>query len=574
MLEPRSFERDSSRTVTGPRGQVGHEEHLAHSDRLVRALHHVGTDAWCLVGNGLSNQTFVRGPEGIIAIDSGESVEEMRAAIAALRTVTREPIVAVLYTHFHYVQGTRAVIDERGDGDLPIWGHTRLEGNLLRAATEVAPAYARGLIEQFALQLPLDGPDGLVNVGLGLAYRLGEHAPFTLGHVPPTETFDGPTVIRVAGLDVHVQPAPSDADDSVTFWFPALGLAVHNIVWPALFNIFAIRGEEYRDPRVLLRGLDHLRSLGAHHLIATHGPPMRGADEITERVTLYRDSIQFVWDQTVRWTNRGASSEELAHRVVMPDVYQDDWMTTELYGVVEHHTRQVRSGLFGFFDGDPQHLFPHAPDARADRFIDAMGGLDAVRDRCRGALVNDLRWALELAGLLAKRTDAGNDDRALLAAALRLVAQRSTSANIRNWCLTRALAADGAIDTSRLDQHRFQRQQVLRWPTELAVHVLRVLLDPDRAEGIDLHVAVELDGERAGLHFRHHIAAASNGDGAQATLRCSKATWAALLAGGANVSLSSLLATGSVVCEPADCRDQVVRAFACLDHPSFTTDAL
>ena len=206
MLEPRSFERDSSRTVTGPRGQVGHEEHLAHSDRLVRALHHVGTDAWCLVGNGLSNQTFVRGPEGIIAIDSGESVEEMRAAIAALRTVTREPIVAVLYTHFHYVQGTRAVIDERGGADLPIWGHTRLEGNLLRAATEVAPAYARGLIEQFALQLPLDGPDGLVNVGLGLAYRLGEHAPFTLGHVPPTETFDGPTVIRVAGLDVHVQP--------------------------------------------------------------------------------------------------------------------------------------------------------------------------------------------------------------------------------------------------------------------------------------------------------------------------------------------------------------------------------
>ena len=33
------------------------------------------------MGNGLSNQTFVEGPEGIIAIDTGESVQEMREAI-------------------------------------------------------------------------------------------------------------------------------------------------------------------------------------------------------------------------------------------------------------------------------------------------------------------------------------------------------------------------------------------------------------------------------------------------------------------------------------------------------------
>ncbi len=574
MSEPRSFERGPSRTATGERGQVAHEEHLAHTERLARRLHHIGKDAWCLVGNGLSNQTFVRGPEGIIAIDTGESVEEMRAAIAELRTVTAEPIVAVLYTHFHYVQGTRAVIDERGDAALPIWAHARVAGNLLRAATEVAPAYTRGLVEQFALQLPADGPDGLVNVGLGLAFRLPEHAPFTPGHLPATHTFDSPTVIRVAGLEVHVQPAPSDADDSVTYWFPALGLAVHNIVWPALFNVFAIRGEEYRDPRVLLRGLDHLRSLGAEHLIATHGPPMSGAEEIARRVTRYRDSIQFIWDQTVRWTNRGASSEELAHRVVLPDVYHDDWMTTELYGVVEHHTRQVRSGLFGFFDGDPQHLFPHAPDARSDRFIEAMGGLDATRARCRAALTDDLRWALELAGLLAKRTNADADDRALLATALRLVAQRTTSANIRSWCLTRALAAEGAINTGRLHQHRFSRDQVLRWPTDLAVHVLRVLLVPERATGIDLHVAVELDGERAGLHFRHHVAAPTDGSGAEATLRCTKAIWAKLLAGGADVSLAALLADGSIICAPAEQGAQVVRAFATLDHPSFSTDGV
>jgi hypothetical protein len=51
-----------------------------------------------------------------------------------------------------------------------------------------------------------------------------------------------------------VTPAPSDADDSVTIWFPELGVAINNLAWPAMFNVFPIRGEEYRDPRVLLTG--------------------------------------------------------------------------------------------------------------------------------------------------------------------------------------------------------------------------------------------------------------------------------------------------------------------------------
>ena len=82
---PRSFEPDDRRTVTDARGQRAHAAHVAQSERLARQLYEVGGDAWTLVGNGLSNQSFVRGPEGIIAIDTGESIEEMRAAIAELR---------------------------------------------------------------------------------------------------------------------------------------------------------------------------------------------------------------------------------------------------------------------------------------------------------------------------------------------------------------------------------------------------------------------------------------------------------------------------------------------------------
>lgn len=52
-------------------------------------------------GQWFVKSDFIEAPEGIIAIDTGESNEEMRAAIAELRLHTKRPIVAVLYKHFH-----------------------------------------------------------------------------------------------------------------------------------------------------------------------------------------------------------------------------------------------------------------------------------------------------------------------------------------------------------------------------------------------------------------------------------------------------------------------------------------
>ena len=34
----------------------------------------------------------------------------------------------------------------------------------------------------------------------------------------------------------------------------------------------------------------------------------------------------------------------------LPETFDSDYLTSELYGVVEHHVRQIRTGLFGFFD--------------------------------------------------------------------------------------------------------------------------------------------------------------------------------------------------------------------------------
>ena len=549
----RSFSSSSADTVTLSDGRVAHRDHVAQSERLVRRFYELQPGVWCLVGNGLSNQTFVEGPEGIIAIDTGESVEEMTDALRELRQVTSTPIVAVMYTHFHYVAGTRAILDENPSRSVPVWGHSRIATNRVRTSSEIGPAYSRGLVEQFALQLSADGPDGTVNVGLGQFYRNPAHAPFTPGYVDADHTFDDACAIAVAGLEVHVTPAPSDADDSVTFWFPSLGLAVHNLVWPVLFNVFAIRGEEYRDPRVLLTGIDHLLSLEAEHLAGAHGPPINGATEIHDRATKYRDSLQFLWDQSVRAINRGLTGPELAAAVRLPALYEQDYLTTQFYGVVEHHVRQIRTGLFGFFDGYEGDLFPLPTGERCRRLIEGFGGRQAVRAQARAALASDdVRWALELGAWLVRANDesgsslAADDDRQLLADALRTVAERTTSANIRSWCLTRARTLEGTIDFSRFYRHRFNRKQVLASPPERTVHLLRVMLDPERAEGIDVHLAWEFpDAAPTGLHLRNCVACPTDGRGATVRIECDLATWADVLTG--TLTLSGALATGRIV---------------------------
>ena len=519
----RSFDQDPKNTVTLPAGQRAHRDTVRQSEVIRRQFESPCDGVWSLVGNGLSNQTFIKARDGVIAIDTGESIEEMREALRELRAVEQAPIVGVIYTHFHYVDGTAAILEESGGAGtsggtathanvtgtkLPIVGHKRIATNRTRASAEIGPAYSRGLVEQFAIALPADGPDGLVNVGLGRWYRNPEHAPFTSGHLPVTQELDDSTgTFTLAGETIEWAHCPSDSDDSVNFYFSSRGLCVHNTVWPVLFNVYAIRGEEYRDPRVLLRGFDQVLAWEPEHLIGAHGPAISGKKQIRERVTRSRDAIQFLWDQTVRGINKGWTADEIADRVKLPAGCDDDYLTSELYGVAEHHVRQIFAGLRGWFDGDESKLFPMEPAERYQRLIDGFGGRSKVREQSVRALDNnDVRWATELAAWLARTTGATADDKALLARCMRTIGERTPAANIRNWALTRARHLDGSGPMDRYYQHRFSARLVQHHDNATIINTLRVTLEPSLVEGIDHLAAFVVDGERLSLHVRNGVA--------------------------------------------------------------------
>ncbi len=529
----RSFDIDDRNVVTTAGGQRVHAGHAAQNEIIKAGFYEVRQGVWSLVGNGLSNQNFIEAPEGIIAIDTGESIEEMREALRQLRQFTDAPIAAVVYTHFHYVEGTKAIFEEGNHVQpLPIYGHERIPFNKARTLAEVAPAYSRGLVEQFAIVMPLDGPDATVNVGLGYFYKNPAHAPYTPGYVPATETLGEGGSITIAGMPVQYRYSPSDSDDSVNFHFPTIGTCVHNTVWPTLFNVFAIRGEEYRDPRILIPGIDNVIKWAPEFLVATHGPALVGKENIREKATRYRDSIQFLWDQTVRGINKGWTADEIAHRVRLPEMYDVDYLTSERYGVGEHHVRQIFAGLRGWFDGNEENLFPDEPSSRHAKLIAGFGGRDEVRAQATTALSgNDVRWATELATWLARSEGATADDRALLASCLRAIAARTPAANIRNWAITRARHLDGSFPMDRFMKHNFNPKFMAETPAAALIHTLRVLLEPSLVDGVDHHVAFTVGDETCGLHVRNAVAVPTDGWGAQSVVTMSRDTLTSMLSG-------------------------------------------
>ena len=559
-MTARSFEPDSKRTVVAPNGARVHEDHLAQSALLRRHFYEVRPGVWCFVGNGLSNQTFIDAPDGIIAFDTGESVQEMALALKELRTRTNRPIAAVVYTHFHYVEGTQAVLDEGNHAKpLPIYGHRRISENKARTSGEIAPAYGRGLVEQFAIVMPQEGEDALVNVGLGFSYRNPAHAPATPGFLPVTHPLPDEGEVTIAGERVQVRFSPSDSDDSINFFFPNLQTCVHTTVWPVLFNVFSIRGEEYRDPRVLIPGIDNIIAWEPEHLIATHGPPLSGCDRIRETSERYRDSIQFLWDQTVRGINKGWTMDEVAAKVALPACYDQDHFTSERYGVGEHHVRQIYAGLRGWFDGEESKLFPLRSEERFANLIAGFGGRDEVAKQASAAFdADDVRWGVELATWLARSTDATTADKELLARGLRLIAERTPAANIRNWAITRARHLDGQTPMDRFMKHSFGARTIAHVKAVDLIHTLRVLLDPARAEALRVHVRFVVDGESAGLLLRNCVAVPTDGTGASLEVAMTRATLVGILSTKQLWSAADVTVTGDT---------SVVDAFRkCFDH--------
>jgi alkyl sulfatase BDS1-like metallo-beta-lactamase superfamily hydrolase len=82
---------------------------------------------------------------------------------------------------------------------------------------------------------------------------------------------------------------------------------------------------------------------------------------------------------------------------VLPPALEKAWSTRGYYGSVSHNVKAIYQRYMGWFDGNPARLWPHPPAALAERYVDALGGVDRVVELAQAAYDSgDFRWAATL----------------------------------------------------------------------------------------------------------------------------------------------------------------------------------
>lgn len=486
----------SAKPATGDRGQVVDPLLLTARRRIEPHVIEIAPRLRSLVGFGLSATHVITGDDGLIVVDTGAGVDEGREKLERIRTFSHAPVRSVIYTHFHYASGTEAFIPE--DGRLEIYAHPNLDRNHAQAVSELATVKHRRIAAQAGHTLPATGSDA-DSAGTTVSSR-GAH-----GYRPPTQTIvhNGQELLINGVRFVFYTVYPFDTDCTLLIWAPDLQTVIHNHMSGNFPNVYSIGGGPFRDPRPWLAGLDKIRGLAPQNLLGCHGLPFIGTDDVSEAVTVTRDALQFVFDQTVRAMNRGLSAAEAIDVVRLPDVLADHPVLTQTYGEVWHHVMSIYHGLIGWYDGDAVNLLPVAPSLAAERVTDAFGGPDRALDAAAAALdQGEIGWAARLARDILRVAGTGptaERARRVEAAALRRGAHLTTAWGTRNALLTQARELEGLPGRASLTPHP-TAAMLEQSPPAASMEFLRVRFAPERAENASKCIVVKLteDGGDSG----------------------------------------------------------------------------
>ncbi|MET9213035.1 MULTISPECIES: alkyl/aryl-sulfatase [unclassified Nocardia] len=365
-------------------------------------LYQVTDRVYQIRGFDLSNMTLIEGDTGVIVVDPLVSVEVAAAGLKLYREHRGDkPVTGVIYTHSHVdhfggVEGVVSVEDVTS-GSVPVIAP---HGFLEHAVSEnVYAGNAMSRRGAYHTGVNLDhGPTGQIGDGLGMTNSTGR-----VSLIPPTlDITESGQVETVDGVRIEFQLTPgTEAPAEMNFLFPDLRAlclaenATHN-----LHNLITLRGAQVRDARAWSRYLgEALRLFGSRCdvVFASHHWPTWDRDNITTFLTEQRDLYGYLHDQSLRLMNQGLTGVEIAEEIQMPPALDDAFHTHGYYGTVSHNVKAVYQRYLGWFDGNPARLWQHPPQAASERYVECMGGVDAVVEKARRyAADGDLRFAAEL----------------------------------------------------------------------------------------------------------------------------------------------------------------------------------
>ena len=471
------------------------------------------------------------GETGWVVVDALTTAETARAALALVTEHLGErPVSAVIYTHSHidHFGGLRGIATEE---DLANGMRIIAPAGFLDAAVRenviAGPAMARRAEYMFGGQLPR-GPRGHVDAGIGVTVPAG-----TPGLVAPTESItETGTVLEIDGLTVEFQLTPNtEAPAEMNFLFVEHARALHGreLLGHAPQPVHAARRARCATgsagASTSTEAIERFR--GRFEVVfACHHWPRWGEQAALHHLETQRDLYRYIHDQSIRLANAGHTMEEAAEELELPASLSDEFACREYYGTVSHNVKAVYQRYLGWFDGNPAHLEPHPPVEAARRYVDFMGGADAVLARARESFEQgDYRWVAQVVNHVVFADPDNGAARELQADALEQLGYQAESGPWRSFYLTGALELREGVAPGSTMADAPNLDLLAALTAEMVLHVVGVRVHGPRADGrvIELDVVFTDVDESFALTVAHGALshprgrrAEAPGDGARA----------------------------------------------------------
>uniref|UniRef100_F6Y5T0 Metallo-beta-lactamase domain-containing protein n=2 Tax=Ciona intestinalis TaxID=7719 RepID=F6Y5T0_CIOIN len=195
-----------------------------HSQIFIpRRVINVGEDIYSAIGYALANMIMINGPDGIVIIDTTETMIDSWTAYEDLRNEIDDwtkPLVAIILTHFHtdHYVGTFRLLEhaETQGWNVRIFTHETTLDEMARSSVFKLYASRRGT-RQFGDALVLG--EELLNAGIGLESKHND--TIVNDTLVPTDTYRDNTTVQLAGLEFELMRTKGETDDQTSIWIPS-----------------------------------------------------------------------------------------------------------------------------------------------------------------------------------------------------------------------------------------------------------------------------------------------------------------------------------------------------------------
>ena len=439
-------------------------------------------------GLDIANMTLIEGDTGVIVVDTLTSIEGARAAMALYfqhRGV--RPVAAVIFTHTHtdHWGGARGVLDDATllSGRVPIIAPNFFMEHAVSENIIAGPAMLRRAQYQFGPFLAR-GARGQVDCGLGKTMATG-----AVALLRPTDLIIATGDRRsIDGVEFEFQMAPnSEAPAEMHFYvarYKLLNLAencTHNF-----HNLLPFRGAEVRDALAWSKYLGEALQLWggrAEAMCGQHHWPVWGERRIDTMIRQQRDLYKFAHDQTIRLMNHGLTATEIAETISLPKSLDGAWHTRGYYGHIRHNVKAIYQKYLGWYDANPVHLDPLPPVEAGSKYVEYMGGAEALLSRAKGDFAKgEFRFVAQAVSHLVFAEPDNQPARALLADTFEQLGYAAESATWRNAYLFGAQELRHGMPKAQ-PRPSMPRETLAALRTEQLWDVLGVRLNGPKAEG-------------------------------------------------------------------------------------------